>query len=131
MLRSVLALVLLALHIAHAYVLAPLAALAPASRAAGAVQAVRSACEGSRGVCACMACRNNLKKDKRLRNRTNAFRFKKASTGFSRFNNAAERDAKKAKEQEDAEFMATIFTATAEAAAEEAAAEQQPEAVAA
>jgi len=32
-------------------------------------------------TCVCMACRNNLKKDKRVRNRVNAFRFKKGGFG--------------------------------------------------
>ena len=31
------------------------------------------------GACPCMGCRQNLKKEKRLRNRVNAFRFKKSS----------------------------------------------------
>ena len=34
-------------------------------------------CQQSLGVCPCMGCRQNLKKEKRLRNRLNAFRFKK------------------------------------------------------
>ncbi len=34
-----------------------------------------------------MACRNNLKKEKRLRNRINAFRFKKPQSRNRRFDN--------------------------------------------
>ena len=36
------------------------------------------------GACPCMGCRQNLKKEKRLRNRVNAFRFKKNSAHPSR-----------------------------------------------
>lgn len=32
-------------------------------------------------TCVCMSCRNNLKKEKRQRNRVNAFRFKKGGFG--------------------------------------------------
>merc|ERR1719498_500528 len=66
---------------------------------------------GPARTCVCMACRNNLKKDKRLRNRINAFRFKKGgNTNFNRFNNFADRGAQKLKEDSDAEFMALVFT---------------------
>ena len=34
--------------------------------------------------CVCMACRSNLKKEKRLRNRVNAFRYKKGGFGARR-----------------------------------------------
>merc|ERR1711979_155428 len=73
-------------------------------------------------ACPCMACRQNLKKEKRLRNRINAFRFKK-SGGFVRFQRPGSyspEDAKKA--AEDAEFFSLVFTASAAAEAEAAAA---------
>lgn len=71
-----------------------------------------------------MGCRNNLKKEKRLRNRMNAFRFKK-NTGFQRFNNFADRGAESKKEAEDAEYMSLIFTYSAAAAQAEAAAAEE------
>lgn len=74
--------------------------------------------------CPCMSCRNNLKKEKRLRNRMNAFRFKK-NTGFQRFNNFADRGAESKKDAEDAEYMSLIFTYSAAAAQVEAAAAEE------
>eukprot|EP00965_Chrysotila_dentata_P190136 6173701-Pleurochrysis_carterae.AAC.3 len=68
-----------------------------------------------------MACRHNSKKEKRLRNRINAFRFKKQTYGFNKFNNFADRNAQKANEQADGEWLAQVFTASAEAEAAEAA----------
>ena len=58
--------------------------------------------------CLCMRCRNNLKKDKRIRNRVNAYRFKSASSGPKRFNTFADRAAAKIKETEDGEFLAKV-----------------------
>jgi len=80
----------------------------------------------TRDACPCMSCRNNLKKDKRLRNRINAFRFKKGgNTRFnSRFNNFADKGAMKLKEESDAEFMALVFTAGEGAPEEEPATEE-------
>lgn len=70
-------------------------------------------------ACPCMGCRQNLKKEKRLRNRINAFRFKKGG-GFVRFQRPGQyspEDAKKA--AEDAEFFSLVFTASAAAEAEQ------------
>ena len=58
--------------------------------------------------CLCMRCRNNLKKDKRIRNRMNAYRFKSASSGPKRFNTFADRAAAKIKDTEDGEFLAKV-----------------------
>lgn len=68
-------------------------------------------------TCICMGCRNNLKKEKRIRNRVNAFRFKKGTP--NRFqNNFADRSKAKAAEGEDATWNEMIFTYSAAAAAE-------------
>lgn len=67
-------------------------------------------------TCPCMACRTNLKKEKRQRNRANSFRFKKGGFTKRRFTGvdyAAE--AKKA--EEDNAFYTMVFTYSAEAAA--------------
>lgn len=56
--------------------LSPVARGPPAVAASSALVLDRSA-----QACVGMACRNNLKKDKRIRNRVNAFRFKKAPSG--------------------------------------------------
>ncbi|EOD28097.1 hypothetical protein EMIHUDRAFT_468761 [Emiliania huxleyi CCMP1516] len=75
--------------------------------------------------CVCMACRSNLKKEKRLRNRVNAFRYKKGGFGKKRFSNNRfeDRAVAAAKATEDAEFLSLIFTQSALAAeAEQAAA---------
>jgi hypothetical protein len=62
-----------------------------------------------------MSNRRNLKKEKRLRNRMNAFRFKKRTFGNKRFQR---RDYAKeaAIQEEDNMFYSLIFTATAEEA---------------
>jgi len=68
--------------------------------------------EGRRSSEPLMAMRRNLKKEKRLRNRQNAFRFKQPTPRF-RFNRRNDPDPKLA--GEDAEFYSKIFTYTAEA----------------
>mmetsp|Transcript_7770 Transcript_7770/g.24320 ORF Transcript_7770/g.24320 Transcript_7770/m.24320 type:complete len:129 (+) Transcript_7770:44-430(+) len=77
--------------------------------------------------CVCMACRSNLKKEKRLRNRVNAFRFKKGGFGKKRFSNNRfeDRAVAAAKATEDAEFLSLIFTQSALAAEAEQAAEAE------
>mmetsp|Transcript_21626 Transcript_21626/g.26563 ORF Transcript_21626/g.26563 Transcript_21626/m.26563 type:complete len:122 (-) Transcript_21626:448-813(-) len=76
-------------------------------------------------ACVCMGCRNNLKKEKRQRNRVNAFRFKKGGFGKKRFNNYEDRAAAAAKASDDAAFMSMIFTYSAAAEADAAAAEKE------
>ena len=49
-----------------------------------------------------MACRTNLKKEKRLRNRINAFRFKKGGFGKSRFRAGPDYSAMQKRADEDA-----------------------------
>jgi len=68
-------------------------------------------------ACPCMACRQNLKKEKRLRNRINAFRFKKSAAPTRFYRNHAADDAKNA--NEDNEVYSLIFTHSAAAAAAE------------
>ena len=65
--------------------------------------------------CVCMACRSNLKKEKRLRNRVNAFRFKKG--GFVRRRFGPDYAAEQAKADADNQFYSMVFTYSAEAAA--------------
>jgi hypothetical protein len=48
-----------------------------------ALTAGRSALQAHRYGCVCMGCRRNLKKEKRARNRVNAFRFKPSNYGAS------------------------------------------------
>uniref|UniRef100_A0A7S3FFJ0 Uncharacterized protein n=1 Tax=Haptolina ericina TaxID=156174 RepID=A0A7S3FFJ0_9EUKA len=77
-------------------------------------------CQQSLGVCPCMGCRQNLKKEKRLRNRVNAFRFKK-NDGFRRWTRPGQstpEDLKKA--EEDSAYFGLVFSYSAEAAAAEA-----------
>jgi hypothetical protein len=57
----------------------PLAALVRAQQAVSVSQALVT--DRHVQTCVCMACRNNLKKEKRQRNRINAFRFKKGGFG--------------------------------------------------
>merc|ERR1740138_1838907 len=57
--------------------------------------------------CPCMRCRTNLKKDKRQRNRVNAFRFKKGP----------DYAAEQKKADEDNKFFSLVFTYSAEEAA--------------
>jgi len=64
-----------------------------------------------------MACRTNLKKEKRARNRVNAFRFKKGGFVRRRFNNGPDYAAEAKKEQEDNDFFSMVFTYSAEEAA--------------
>jgi len=74
------------------------------------------------GDCPCMRCRTNLKKEKRQRNRVNAFRFKKGGFTRRRFN-GPDYAADQKKADEDNKFYSMMFTFTAEeeaAAAEEA-----------
>ena len=81
---------------------APGSLAAPLARDRNAVASSPFAhCESSERACVCMACRTNLKKDKRLRNRANAFRFKKPTSRFTRFNNnnAKEDQAKQTAQQ--------------------------------
>ena len=76
----------------------------------------------------CMRCRTNLKKEKRVRNRVNAFRFKKGGFTKRRFN-GVDYAAEQKKADEDAAFYALIFTHSAEeAAAMEAAAKEEEKA---
>lgn len=75
-------------------------------------------------ACPCMACRTNLKKEKRQRNRVNAFRFKKGGFVRRRFNGPDY--AKEAANQEDDNaHYALVFTYSAEAAAAEEAAAKE------
>lgn len=61
------------------------------------------------GECPCMACRTNLKKEKRQRNRVNAFRFKKGGFQKKRFN-GPDYAAEARKAEEDNKYMAMVFT---------------------
>ena len=54
-----------------------------------------------------MACRTNLKKDKRVRNRTNAFRFKKGGFVKRRFN-GPDFAAQQKKIDEDNQFTSLV-----------------------
>merc|ERR1719484_500503 len=102
MLRWVLAALLLFCSTVKAYML-------PGALARGHTASSHPVDFGPARACLCMGCRNNLKKDKRLRNRINAFRFKKGgNTGFSRFA-GPDKGAMKLKEESDAEFMALVF----------------------
>ena len=60
-----------------------------------------------RSNCVCMSCRRNLKKEKRVRNRVNAFRFKKG--GFQKFRRFGGNDDKRDEGQaQDADFYSTV-----------------------
>lgn len=112
MLRSVLLLLVAALASVQAFVM----------QSTGRQLSARAAvCDTTRTVaCPCMACRQNLKKEKRLRNRINAFRFKKGG-GFVRFARPGQYNPEDAKKQaQDAEFYSLVFTAMADAEAEQA-----------
>ena len=63
-------------------------------------------------ACPCMACRTNLKKEKRLRNRTNAFRFKKGGFTKRRFN-GPDYAAEQKKADEDNQFYSLVRAETA------------------
>jgi len=96
----------------------------------GLQRAASSSAHWSQG-CVCMGCRTNLKKEKRARNRINAFRFKKGGFVRRRFNGPDY-----AKEQknadEDNQHYALVFSYTAEeAAAAEAEAKKAPKEAAA
>merc|ERR1712118_228487 len=67
--------------------------------------------------CPCMGCRTNLKKEKRVRNRVNAFRFKNGGFVKRRFNNGPDYAAQQKKADEDNQFYSMVFTYSAEAAA--------------
>lgn len=58
-----------------------------------------------------MRCRTNLKKEKRQRNRVNAFRFKKGGFQKKRFNNGPDYAADQKKADEDNKFMAVVSAA--------------------
>ena len=58
-------------------------------------------------ACPCMACRTNLKKEKRTRNRINAFRFKKGGFTKRRFN-GPDYAAEQKKADEDNQFFALV-----------------------
>jgi len=81
----------------------------------------RGASSCVRTQCVCMACRQNLKKDKRLRNRVNAFRFKKGGNTFRFVRPGAYNPEDQKKAEEDSAFFAQVFTYSAEAANAEAA----------
>merc|ERR1719393_1036017 len=66
--------------------------------------------------CPCMGCRTNLKKEKRQRNRINAFRFKKGGYIKRRFN-GPDYAAEQKKADEDNQFFSMVFTYSAEVAA--------------
>lgn len=71
-----------------------------------------------------MRCRTNLKKEKRLRNRINAFRFKKGT--FNKFSRGPPRRDDSPTNEEDATFYSMVFmhdttqASSAEAEAKEA-----------
>ncbi|KAL1512177.1 hypothetical protein AB1Y20_005443 [Prymnesium parvum] len=110
-LRSLLLLLLAAISSVQALVMQGLTGQLSARRAA-AEQSTRL------GGCPCMACRTNLKKEKRLRNRVNAFRFKKGGpVRFVRPGQYTPEDAKKA--SEDAEFYSLVYSYSAAAEAED------------
>ena len=60
------------------------------------------------GDCECMACRTNLKKDKRVRNRINAFRFKKGGFTPRRRFNGPDYAAEQKKADEDNQFFSMV-----------------------
>merc|ERR1719382_571913 len=111
MLCRVVILSALALGPAQAYLRVPL----------NSISLVRSPVASSSLPVISMRCRNNLKKEKRLRNRVNAFRFKKVG-GNKFFNRFADKSASQATETADGEWMSAVFTYSAMAAAAEAAA---------
>lgn len=55
-----------------------------------------------------MGCRTNLKKDKRLRNRINAFRFKKGGFVNKRRFNGPDYAAEQKKADEDNQFFSMV-----------------------
>ena len=65
-----------------------------------------------------MGCRTNLKKDKRQRNRVNAFRFKKGGFVRRRFN-GPDYAAEAKNQEDDNNHYSLVFTYSAEAAAAE------------
>ena len=67
---------------------------------------------------ASMRCRTNLKKDKRIRNRVNAFRFKKGGFVRRRFN-GPDYAAEAKNQEDDNNHYSLVFTYSAEAAAAE------------
>lgn len=120
----VLALLLLFLSNVAALVVTPSILSPSPARAIAAAENVGVQSAVQRGIN--MACRKNLKKDKRLRNRVNAFRFKKGGSSMNRFNNFADRKAASDNERADAEFMALVFSAAPSEATEDATAEASP-----
>eukprot|EP00322_Chrysochromulina_rotalis_P030345 CAMPEP_0115853788 /NCGR_PEP_ID=MMETSP0287-20121206/13685_1 /TAXON_ID=412157 /ORGANISM="Chrysochromulina rotalis, Strain UIO044" /LENGTH=125 /DNA_ID=CAMNT_0003307877 /DNA_START=44 /DNA_END=421 /DNA_ORIENTATION=- len=118
-LRSVLLLVLAFIASAQAFMLQTASQLGVSRVAATPFDRV--------GECPCMRCRTNLKKEKRARNRVNAFRFKKGGFQKKRFNNGPDYAADQKKADEDNKFYALMFSFTAEAEAEaQADAKKQP-----
>merc|ERR1719181_1853962 len=67
-------------------------------------------------ACPCMGCRTNLKKEKRLRNRINAFRFKKGGFKKPRFPRP-DYAADQRKADEDSQYATLVFSYSAEEAA--------------
>lgn len=55
-----------------------------------------------------MSCRTNLKKEKRQRNRINAFRFKKGGFSKRRFNNGPDYAAQQKAADEDSKFYSLV-----------------------
>ena len=55
-----------------------------------------------------MRCRTNLKKEKRQRNRVNAFRFKKGGFQKKRYNNGPDYAADQKKADEDNKFFSMV-----------------------
>jgi hypothetical protein len=105
-------LLLLAATASQALLLPPAAPLNSLSRAEAGVS--------QSGICM-MARRQNLKKEKRQRNRINAFRFKKrVPFRFNRFN---DRNQRPEANPEDVNFAAMVFTHMAVEAEQLAAAE--------
>jgi len=90
----------------------------------GQVARASVACGARVGVCPCMGCRQNLKKEKRLRNRVNAFRFKK-QTPFRFIRPGSNGPEEQKKADEDAAYFGLVFSYSAEAAAAEAAAAKE------
>ena len=73
-----------------------------------------ASCAASRvESCPCMRCRTNLKKEKRLRNRINAFRFKKGGFGPRRRFSPVDHAAIQKKADEDNQFSSMVRRASA------------------
>ena len=126
-LRSALLVVLAFLATAQALVLQAAGQLGIRSAAASASPMQFA----ERCPCPECACRTNLKKEKRARNRVNAFRFKKGGFTRTRRFNGPDYAAEQKKADEDNKFFSLIFTYSAEeAAAAQAGEGKAPEAAA-